>query len=129
MRPGLVPGMSHTESEGLETPAAVRALGPLRGLLLADLAGTMERTARRWLTGYCEEGEQTVGVEVVVEREPALPEATRITATATLAAIEGRRFLFTVTAVNEDGVLIARGRHERRLIRQDRFAQRAPRPE
>jgi len=115
--------MSYTSTEGLETAESIRALGGgAPGVMLADLAGTMERTARRWLTEFCEEEEQSVGVHVCIERPPGLAEAERITATAVLREVEGRRYLFDVTAVNERGEPVASGTHERRIILRRRFA-------
>jgi fluoroacetyl-CoA thioesterase len=93
--------------------------------MLADLAGTMERTARKWLTEYCEEEEQSVGVMVCIERAPGMPDAEQITATAVLRAIDGRRYVFDVTAVNERGEQVAGGTHERRVIQRRRFTGEA----
>ncbi len=122
MRSGLTPGMSHTTTEGRETAASIRALaGAEPTLLLADLAGTMERTARKWLTEYCEGDEQSVGIFVCVERPETLPDAHQITATATLREIDGRRYVFNVSAINEHGETVATGTHERRIILRRRY--------
>lgn len=122
MRSGLAPGMSHTTTEGRETAESIRTLhGAAPALLLADLAGTMERTARKWLTEFCEGDEQSVGVYVCVERPEDLPDAERITATATLREIDGRRYVFDVSAVNERGEPVASGEHERRVILRRRY--------
>ena len=117
--------MTHQTTEGRETADAIRTLGGAApALLLADLAGTMERTARKWLTQFCEGDEQSVGVFVCVARLDTLPDAQQITATATLREVDGRRYLFDVSAVNEHGDLIATGTHERRIIVRRRFEAR-----
>lgn len=122
MRDGLVPGMSYTTTEGRETAEAIRTLGGAApALLLADLAGTMERTARRWLTEFCEGDEQSVGVYVCIERPADLPDADQITATAVLRTIDGRRYTFDISAVNERGEVVATGEHERRIILRRRY--------
>jgi fluoroacetyl-CoA thioesterase len=122
VREGLAPGMSRSTTEGRETPDSVRRFGGAAPvLLLADIVGTMERTARKWLTEHCEDGEQTVGVRVEVERVDPPVDAQRITATATLRRIDGRRYEFDVSAVNERGDLVATGTHERRLVRLRRY--------
>jgi fluoroacetyl-CoA thioesterase len=122
MRDGLRPGMSHTTTEGRETAESIRRLGGATPvLLLADLAGTMERTARRWLTEFCEGDEQSVGVYVCIERPESCPDAHRITATATLRAIDGRRYVFDISAINESGEIVATGEHERRIILRRRY--------
>jgi hypothetical protein len=43
--------MSYT-TEGRETAESIRTLGGAAPALLAD-SPAMERTARKWLTGYC----------------------------------------------------------------------------
>jgi predicted thioesterase len=122
MRTGLEPGMSFTTTEGRETAESIRTLGGATPtLLLADLAGTMERTARKWLTDFCEGDEQSVGVYVCIERPDTIPDAHQITATATLRRIDGRRYTFDITAVNEHGVTVAAGEHERRIILRRRY--------
>jgi predicted thioesterase len=114
--------MSYTTTEGRETAEAIRTLGGAApALLLADLAGTMERTARRWLTEFCEGDEQSVGVYVCIERPADLPDADRITATAVLRTIDGRRYTFDISAVNERGEVVATGEHERRIILRRRY--------
>jgi predicted thioesterase len=121
-----MPGMSYTTSEGRETAGSIRAIaGGVPGVMLADLAGTMERTARKWLTEFCEEDEQSVGVMVCIERAVGLPDAERITATAVLRAIDGRHYVFDVIAVNERGEPVASGTHERRVIHRRRFTGEA----
>lgn len=123
MRVGMTLGDSRSTTEERETAATIRQLGGAPDtLLIADIAGTMERTARKWLTEYCEEDEQSVGVVVEVERHPAMADARRITATATLRAVDGRRYYFDVTAVNERGEPLATGTHERRVIQRARLS-------
>lgn len=125
VRAGIEPGMSHTTTEERLTPPTILALGGgPRTYWIGDIAGTMERTARKWLTEFVEEGEQTVGVQICIERVEPLALGERITATATLLRVEGRRYHFEITAENEHGELLARGTHERALISRRRFAPR-----
>jgi fluoroacetyl-CoA thioesterase len=114
--------MSFATTEGRETAESIHTLGgAVPVLLLADLAGTMERTARKWLTEFCEGDEQSVGVYVCIERPDSLTDAVQITATAILRQIDGRRYLFDVVAVNEHGETVATGEHERRIILRRRY--------
>ncbi len=123
VNPGLEPGMSYTTTEGRETAPSILALGGGPPTYwLGDIAGTMERTARRWLSEYVEDDEQSVGVHICIRRSEPLAHGERITATATLRAVDGRRYLFEVVAVNERGQELARGTHERRIILLRRFA-------
>lgn len=122
---GLEPGMSYTTTEGRETAPSILALGGGPPIYwLGDIAGTMERTARRWLSEYVEGYEQSVGVSICIcWTEPLAHGAgARITATATLRAVDGRRYIFDMVAVNEHGQDLARGTHERRIILLRRFA-------
>ncbi len=124
VRPGLKPGMSYTTTEGRETAPSILAMGGGPPTYwLGDIAGTMERTARRWLSEYVEGDEQSVGVRICVRRTEPLAHGERITATATLRAVDGRRYIFDVVAVNEHGEELARGTHERRIILLRRFAE------
>lgn len=117
--------MSHTTTEQRMTPPSILAMGDgPRTYWIGDIAGTMERTARKWLTEFCEGDEQTVGVRVCVERCEPLAFGERIVATATLTRVEGRRLYFDIAAANEHGEVLATGTHERRLIGQQRFAPR-----
>lgn len=123
MKPGLEPGMSHTTTEERLTPPSILAMGGAPPTYwIGDIAGTMERTARRWLTAFVDEGEQTVGVRVCVSRAEPLAGGERIVATATLVRVEGRRYHFDVVARNEHGEELAHGTHERALIQPRRLA-------
>ena len=122
MKQGLEPGMSYPTEEGRQTPPTILAMGGGPPTYwIGDIAGTMERTARWWLTEYVEGDEQTVGVRVCVHREGPLATGARIIATVTLRSIEGRRYHFDVRAVNEHGEELASGTHERALIVRRRF--------
>ncbi len=125
MKAGLEPGMSHTTTEERQTPPSILAMGGGPDTYwIGDIAGTMERTARRWLTAFCEGDEQTVGVRVCVVRTEPLALGRLVTATSTLTKVEGRRYYFDIEAMNEHGDVLARGTHERRLIGQQQFAPR-----
>lgn len=68
--------------------------------------------------------EQTVGTHIDVSHEAATPPGMLVTVQAELLEIEGRKLVFAVQA--HDGVdLISAGRHERFVIRRDRFAAKA----
>ena len=45
-----------------------------------------------------------------------------VTANVTLREVNGRRYVFDTRVVNEDGVMIGEGSHERALIEISRFA-------
>lgn len=125
MKPGLEPGMTYTTEEGRQTPPSILAISAEPATYwIGDIAGTMERTARRWLTEFMEEDEQTVGVEICVTRAEPLAHGERIIASATLRRIDGRRYFFEVAAVNEHGAVLGHGTHVRALISPRRLGAR-----
>ncbi len=64
--------------------------------------------------------EQTVGTHIDVSHVAATPVGFNVTAKVTLIEVDGRRLVFTVRA--HDGVdVISEGRHERFVIRKDKF--------
>jgi fluoroacetyl-CoA thioesterase len=91
------------------------------------MIGLMENAAWRLAQPELEEGETTVGVLVNVRHLAATPLGMRVTATAELIEIVGRRLIFRVTAHDERG-LIGEGVHERARIRLDRFLARMSAP-
>ncbi len=64
--------------------------------------------------------EQTVGTHIDVSHTAATPPGFEVTAKVKLREVDGRRLVFDVEA--HDGVdLIAKGRHERFVIRKEKF--------
>jgi predicted thioesterase len=88
-----------------------------------NLIGWMERTARETIQGFLEPGERSVGVEVELRHVAATPLGERVICTARVIHVEGTRVGFQIEA--RDGhELIARGLHQRAVIRVDNFARR-----
>lgn len=85
------------------------------------LAGPMERCARRFLTGLCDPGEQTVGARIEVERADLAPLPDQVRCGATVESVEGRKVWFRLEARAESGELVARGRHLRVFVRVARY--------
>ena len=69
-------------------------------------------------------GLQTVGTRVQMEHLAATPVGGRVTAQATLVAVDGRRLHFEVAAEDRAGP-IGRGTHERVVVDVARFMARA----
>ena len=68
-------------------------------------------------------GHQSLGTHLDVTHLAATPEGLRVTATATLLSVDGRKLVFDVTA--SDGVeAIGRGRHTRVVVDTARFMAR-----
>lgn len=96
----------------------VPVLGTPRVLALAE-AATVAATASKLPAGTT-----TVGSRVELEHTAASPVGTTVTATVTLAKIDGRRLLFELR-VTADGEAVAEGRIERALVDRQQFVARA----
>jgi predicted thioesterase len=87
------------------------------------LVAAMEAASVDCLDGYLPDGYQSVGVHLDVTHSAPTPLGLTVTATATLAAIDGRKLTFDVAAV--DGVeRIGSGKHTRIIIDTPRFFAR-----
>ena len=70
------------------------------------------------------EGDTTVGTLINVSHVAATPCGMKVTATATLTAIDGRQLSFHVKAEDERG-LIGEGEHQRVIVHTDKFNAKA----
>ncbi len=69
-------------------------------------------------------GDCTVGTLLNVSHVAATPVGMKVTATAALTAIDGRKLTFSVKAEDECG-LIGEGSHERVIVHTDKFNAKA----
>ena len=83
----------------------------------------MENAALEAVRPYLEAGETCVGTHVDIAHLAATPVGQRVTAEATVTAIDGRRFSFAVTARDEHEE-IGRGIHRRLVVDLAAFAER-----
>lgn len=70
------------------------------------------------------EGDTTVGTLVNVSHLAATPAGMKVTATATLTAVDGRTLSFHVKAEDQCG-LIGEGEHQRVIVHTDKFNAKA----
>jgi predicted thioesterase len=96
----------------------VPVLGTPRVLALAE-AATVAATAARLAPGST-----TVGTRVELEHTAPSPVGATVTATATLAKVDGRRLLFEVK-ITAGQQTVAEARVERTLVDRQRFLSRA----
>ena len=80
----------------------------------------MEKCASACVAPALEAGKTSVGTMLNVKHVSASPIGIKITCTATLTEIDGRRLVFHVEASDEAG-LIGEGTHERFIVDSDRF--------
>jgi len=91
-----------------------------------SLLGLIERTARESLQPFLEPDEQTVGIEIELRHFAPTPLGARVSITTRVIYVEGRKVSFQVEARDEQE-LVARGLHQRAVIRVDSFARRLER--
>jgi fluoroacetyl-CoA thioesterase len=96
----------------------VPVLGTPRVLALAE-AATVVATSRQMPGGVT-----TVGTRAEVEHRAPTPVGRLVTATATLAKVDGRRLLFEVE-IRDGDTVVAEVRVERMLLDRQRFIARA----
>lgn len=124
MRAGFAPGISEEMTVTTTPEMGITHLGPDVPSMYStpSMIQLIEAACVRLITRYVDPGEQSVGFRVDVRHLAPTPVGKQVTASVTLREINGRRFLFDVAVINEDGVRIGEGTHERALIDISRFA-------
>jgi fluoroacetyl-CoA thioesterase len=90
------------------------------------MVALMEVAAARVLAPSLDPGELSVGVTVDITHGAATPPGATVIATATLVRMEGKLFVFEVTAADDAGE-IGRGTHKRAVITTARLLEGASR--
>ena len=86
----------------------------------------MEHSAREAVLPYLDEGESTVGVKVDIEHLAPTPLGHQVICRSHVTQRQGYSVWFRLEA-HDEHEQIARGFHEMRIIKVDRFAQRIER--
>lgn len=94
--------------------------GSLQVFATPAMTMLMEKAACKCLENYLEDNETTVGTELNVKHISATPKGMMVSAKAVLTNINGREFVFEVTAEDECGA-IGTGIHKRFLVYADKF--------
>ena len=115
-------GLKHTIKETVtpEKTAATVGSGLLPVYATPAMIALMEKCASECVASYIEEGKSSVGTMLNIRHLSASPIGIKISCTATLTEIDGRRLVFNLEASDEKG-LIGEGTHERFIIDVDRF--------
>lgn len=98
--------------------------GTVEVLATPAVAALMEGAAADLAQTLLEEAYTTVGTRLSIEHLAPTPAGAEVTASATLTAVDGRVYEFTVTACDAAGE-IARGTHERVSVKKATFADKA----
>lgn len=87
------------------------------------LGALIEATAAEWLQSQLDDGQMSVGAQLVINHTAATPPGLSVTVTTTVSAVEGRRVDFTWSAT--DGVDdVGNGTHQRFVVDSARFMSR-----
>ena len=115
-------GMTFTSATvvGLSNCAATMGSGDLEVFATPAMVALMENAAMNAVAQALPQGATTVGAEMNTTHIKPSPIGARVQATATLAAVEGRKLTFAVEAADEGGI-IGKGTHVRFVVDRERF--------
>lgn len=118
----ITPGikLTLTKMVGENDTASSYGSGLLDVLSTPAMIAFMEHTAMMSVESCMDDGQGTVGTMVNIRHLKATPVGMKVTCTATLTEVDGRRLLFSVEAVDEKN-RIGEGYHERFIIEKDKF--------
>ncbi len=121
----LLPGATYTAEQTVtfEDTAASYKSGAVEVFATPAMIALMENAAWNLVQQHLPETYNSVGVEVCITHLKATPKGARVSATATLTKIDGRRLYFDVTAHDEKGE-IGRGTHSRHIIENKKFMEK-----
>lgn len=129
----LKPGLRGQASAAVTTDRLATTVGSGGAPVFASpmMIALMEGAAVNCAEALLPAGYESLGTHLDVTHLAATPEGLTVTATATLASVDGRKLVFDVDA--HDGVeLIGRGRHTRIVVDTARFmarlAAKSPKP-
>ncbi|MDE7310286.1 MAG: thioesterase family protein [Eubacterium sp.] len=107
-----------------ETTAAVLGSGMLEVYATPAMVALMEETCMKSVQAEMEEGCGTVGTGLTIHHKAATPVGMKVRCVSKLVEVDGRKLVFDVQAFDEAG-LIGQGTHERFIIENDKFFQKA----
>jgi predicted thioesterase len=111
---------------GAEDTAAALGSGDVPVLGTPRLLALAEAATVRAAAGVVAPGQTSVGTSVRLEHTAASPVGMRVTVTAELTAVDGRRLTFAVEAVDAHGTVAGLGTIERVVVDRAKFLARLP---
>ena len=85
-----------------------------------SMIALMEQAACNAVAACLDEESTSVGTFVNITHDAATGMGKKVTAKATLTAVEGRKLVFEITAADEDKQ-IGKGTHERFIVNKEKF--------
>ncbi len=103
-----------------ENSAVVMGSGTLKVFATPSMAALMEKTAWKSVVPYLEEGQCTVGTKLNLSHTASTPIGMKVYCESELTAVEGRKLVFKITAMDECGE-IGSCEHERFIVDDVKF--------
>lgn len=116
-------GQTYTQTIVVREQDSAVALGS-GGLMVFGtpaMIAYMEGTALAMVKNELPEGSDTVGIEINVKHSKASAIGAKITFTATITEIDGRRIAYAIEAKDESGDIIGSASHQRFVVDKERF--------
>lgn len=125
----LTPGLrAEIEVVVAEADTAVRmGSGDVPVLATPRLLALAEAATVKAVGSRLGDGETSVGTRVEVRHRVATPVGGRVTVTAELREVDGRRLAFDFEAVDDQGAVVGDGRVERAVVEREGFLSRLSR--
>lgn len=119
-------GIKGSASTVVDESKLAKTVGSGNVALLSSpiMIALMEQAAWTSLVPHLEPGQGSVGISVNVQHNKATPLGLRVTAESELVEIQGKRLIFHVSAMDEQGP-IGEGTHERVIVNEAAFEEKA----
>lgn len=118
----LKPGLTGTAATIVRETNTALAMGSGSLLVFAtpSMITLMEQAACNAVAACLDDESSSVGTLINITHDAATGMGKKVTATATLKEVQGRKLIFEVTAADEDKQ-IGKGTHERFIINKEKF--------
>lgn len=118
LKPGLT-GTAETVVRETNTALAMGS-GSLHVFATPSMIALMEQAACNAVAACLDEESTSVGTFLNITHDAATGMGKKVTAKATLTAVEGRKLIFEITAADEEKQ-IGKGTHERFIVNKEKF--------
>ena len=108
----------------MELSAKAMGSGGLEVFATPAMIALMEKTAMLSVQEQLEDGQGTVGTRLEIDHIAATPVGAEVWCESELVEIDRKRLVFEVVAYDKAGV-IGKGRHERFIVNNERFMEKA----
>lgn len=104
--------------------AVIVGSGDVGVLATPMMLAVMEGAAAKCLARFLDEGMTSVGIDISSSHLAATPLTMKVTATAEIIEVDGKKVVFKISASDEKD-FIGEGLHTRVIVNRDKFVQKA----